>query len=670
MLPPHPASFALACAVLALVHPIPAVAAEPWTFDDSIALRKAHELHVSPDGTRVLWVVRELTADGSRWQGDLWLGVLATGEQRRLTDTAAEEDLPCWSADGRTIFFLSDRDSAGAGGGLPQVWSLPAAGGAPAARTTSPTGVSEYACSRDGGTIAYLAPVGPSPAARARAAAHDDVRVESERAANSRVWVTAAGGDAPVTADSVCVTSFTLSPDGREIVYAASASAGLDAIESTDLWSVPATGGPVRDLVRRPGMDDRPRFSPDGRWIAFLSREGDPTGWASDAYVCVVAASGGAARNLTPDFHDLSIGSNAELAPVWTSDSRSLLFVAPRRTNLHVFRAWTEPRAVEPVTHDDGVNESPSEAAGVIAWTHEDATHAATVRVRTARGGDRDLAELNPGARNRPAFAAEVVRWKSPDGREVEGLLYRPGEPRGAGPVPLLVYVHGGPAANHAQYFTPALDLMGRVEFLQEGWAVLLPNPRGSTGYGREWRLASTRDWAGLPYEDLMSGVNTLVARGIADPARLAVCGWSYGGFMAANVVTRTRRFRAAVAGAGPMDLFSMTGTSDVPQFTRFSMGAWPWDDPAPYLAQSPLLHAGAIRTPTAFAHGELDFRVSPTQSREMYRALRARGVPTDLLVMPRELHVPAEPAHFRALMRWSHEWLVRWTTGSGAAHE
>jgi dipeptidyl aminopeptidase/acylaminoacyl peptidase len=653
-----------------------ASAASPWTYDDSIALRKVHDARVSPDGTRVVYVVSALSADSTQFQTDLWLGTLASGEQRRLTATETNEDVPRWSPDGRAIAFLSDRPAPGAGDGGIQVWSLPLEGGDASALTASPTGVMAYEWSANGAKLAYLAPEGPGEATRARAAAGDDTGIASEPQGFSRVHLLdrATRTATPVSPEHTRVSAFTLSPDGTRLVYAAQDAPGHEGLTSSDLWSVPAAGGahsaPV-PLVRRPGMDLLPHFSPDGRWIAFLSNDGDSTGWVSDVFVCVVPAAGGAARNLTPDFHDIVLGGNADTDPAWAADGKSVLFLASARTAVHAFRAYVEPRSVEAITQGDGVNDVPnSDAAGrVFAWTHEDATHPGEVWVREGTATPaRAFTDLNPWTRGKPSFEARVVRWAGADGREVEGLLYLPPGARANARVPLLVYLHGGPAANHAQYFTPTLDMMGRVEFLQEGWAVLMPNPRGSSGYGREWRLASTRDWGGAPADDVLRGVDDLVARGIADSTRLAVCGWSYGGYLTAMLATRTSRFRAAVAGAGPMDLVAMAGTSDIPGFTRFSMGAWPWEDATLYREQSPLSRAHLVRTPLAFAHGERDVRVPVAQSRQMYRAMRTLGVPTDLLTLPREMHIPAEPRHFRTLMRWTHAWIIRWTASDARA--
>ncbi len=669
------AAATLLAALLALpAHAAPTAGApKPWTWDDMLAIRTVREPRLSPDGTRLLYVVRELTADTSRYQSDVWMGTIATGEHRRLTRSSANDDSPRWAPDGRSFAFLSDRTNEGAPGGSAQVWSLSLEGGEPMALTSSPTPVMQFEWFADGRAIAYLAPDGASAAARERAARGDDAWVASEHPGGTRLWMLELAGRkaAAITPAGAFVTSFAVSPDGRRAVYSAQAEPGFNGAGESDLWAIPVAGGKPAALVQRPGMDARPRFSPDGRWVAFLSHDGRPGDASGPVHVCVVPAAGGGAVNITPrlDERIQSYGSQADL--LWMSDNQSVLFGSADRTSIRLFRAFTDDRPVEPVTREAGANDWPTlDAAGkVFAWVHEDPEHAPEVWVwEFERSAPRAFTDLNPWIRDRLSFPAQVVTWPSADGRQVEGLLYAPVNARPGVRVPLLLDVHGGPGVNHAQYFTPLTEGYGIPYYLQRGWAVLMPNPRGSSGYRGEWRAANVRDWAGKPYEDLMSGVDAMIRLGFADSTRLAVCGWSYGGYMTSNIVGRTNRFRAAVAGGGPVNLLSFAGTTDIPGLAHHSMSAWPWDDPQVYLDNSPLLRAGAVRTPTAFIHGEQDPRVPAGQSWEMYRALRTRGVPTDLMILPREGHDPESPRHRRTMMIWNHEWLARWTLNAPPA--
>ncbi|MBI5167993.1 MAG: S9 family peptidase [Candidatus Eisenbacteria bacterium] len=677
----HAVAFAaFAVAFTALASPAHAAASaaksaplKPWTVDDILALRTVREPQLSPDGTRVAYVVTSFCSDSTRYQSDLWLGTLATGEQRRLTSTDAEESAPRWSADGRTLAFLSDREAPGSSAKGMQVWTLPLDGGEAAPFTRAPSGVTRFEWFANGSGIAYLAPEGPTAAGLARAARKDDSRVMSERPGYARVWaLDRAGGKATaITPAETFVSSFTLAPDGRRVVYCVQPEPGFNGRYDSDLFSIPVTGGKPVALVQRPGMDLTPKYSRDGRWIAFLSHDGQPGGSANKVSLCVVNAAGGGAVNITPKFDERIGGPGVMTEPVWMPDNESVLFGSPDRTNIRIFRAFTDDRPVEPVTRDAGCSDWPSmDAAGkVLAWTHEDGTHPGDVWVwEFERSAPRTFTDLNPWTRERHEFAPQVVTWPGAGGQQVEGLLYAPLQSRPGVRAPLLLDVHGGPAANHAQYFSAIQEGFGLPLLLQKGWAVLMPNPRGSAGYGSEWRLANTRDWWDKPYVDLMSGVDAMIRLGFADSTKLAVCGWSYGGYMTTNIVTRTTRFRAAVAGAGPVNLAAQAGTSDIPGLMRSSMAAWPWEDPQVYVENSPIFRAGAVRTPTAFIHGEQDVRVNPAESLNMYRALRTRGIPTDLMMLPRAGHGPDEPAHLRATMEWTIEWLTRWTLGNAPA--
>jgi dipeptidyl aminopeptidase/acylaminoacyl peptidase len=293
----------------------------------------------------------------------------------------------------------------------------------------------------------------------------------------------------------------------------------------------------------------------------------------------------------------------------------------------------------------------------------------ATASAKGARSGAapaaaRRITETNPQARDFLSFPKEVVSWKGAEGRDIEGLLVYPtGYVKGK-PVPLLMNVHGGPAGTHQATFTSASRLWAWPLFAQAGYAVFFPNPRGSGGYGEGFRAANVRDWGVKDYEDLMKGVDALVERGIADPQQLAASGWSYGGFMTSTIVTKTDRFKAAIVGAAVTDLASFTGTTDIPDFSRSYFQSWPWEDAALYIDHSALFHAGNVKTPSLVIHGDRDDRVPTSQGWEFYTALRVRGVPTDLLVLPRQPHGPREPKLLRTCQDWIFRWVEKYTRG------
>ena len=264
-----------------------------------------------------------------------------------------------------------------------------------------------------------------------------------------------------------------------------------------------------------------------------------------------------------------------------------------------------------------------------------------------------------------PLGATELVRWKGKDGLEIEGLLTLPVHSPAGSRVPLILNIHGGPSGVFSEAFIGAPGLYPIAAFAAKGYAVLRPNPRGSTGYGTPFRQRVVRDWGGLDFQDLMAGVDSLIARGIADPERLAVMGWSYGGYMTAWTVTQTARFKAAAVGAGITNHVSMYGTQDIPTVYEDYFGGLPWTAADVYARSSPINFVHRVKTPTLLLHGENDNRVPPTQAHEFYRAIKRQGVETRMVVYPRQPHGPTEPKFQQHIMEEHLAWVEKHLSSS-----
>jgi dipeptidyl aminopeptidase/acylaminoacyl peptidase len=672
----------LAALAVAVVFAAPASAGtRPWTLDDILAVKNVTDPQISPDGRWVAYVVSELNPDGTDYNTDVWLIPSQGGEARRLTNSPVADENPRWSPDGHTLAFLSDRPHPGVKledvkPGTPaydeskrQIWSIRPDGGEAAILSDSKGGVSAFEWSAQGDKVAYLAREPKSEDRKAKEKVKDDAWTPASLYPWNRLWVmeVVTRKATQLTSGETHVTGFTFSPDGRQVAFAAQPTPLIPDQFNSDLYLVAASGGRPMSLVKRKGIDNSPVWSPDGKWIAFVSQDAGNTEWYANTSLCVVSPSGGPVRNMTAGF-DERIGGD----PVWNRGGDLVTFQANQGTAQHLFRVAVSGGPVEALTSGPEVNSALSfDGTGHLAvFLREDGEHPREVMlVRLEQGSEpRLLTDTNPGVRELLSFKKERITWEGAEGQSIEGLVIYPVGYRAGQKVPLVLNVHGGPAGTHSNTFSAGSRIYAWPLFAQKGYAILLPNPRGSGGYGGAFRASNVRDWAGKDYQDLMAGVDALIARGVADPSRTAVCGWSYGGFMTSNVVTKTDRFRAAVVGAGVTDMISMAGTCDIPEFNRSYFDSWPWDDPQVYVDHSAVLHAGNVKTPTLLIHGEKDERVPTSQGWEFYTALKKVGVPTDLLLLPRQPHGPREPKLQRSAMEWTFDWINRYTLATAPA--
>jgi dipeptidyl aminopeptidase/acylaminoacyl peptidase len=265
-----------------------------------------------------------------------------------------------------------------------------------------------------------------------------------------------------------------------------------------------------------------------------------------------------------------------------------------------------------------------------------------------------------------PLGKSEVLSWKSSDGLDVEGLLTYPVGYQTGKRVPLLLVIHGGPAGVFTQSFLAgSRSVYPLAAFSSRGYAVLRVNPRGSSGYGQKFRYANMKDWGGGDYQDLMTGVDKVIQMGVADPERMGVMGWSYGGYMTSWIVTQTKRFKAASVGAGVTNLMSFIGTADIPAFIPDYFGGQPWENLDVYRSHSAMFNMKGVSTPTLVQHGEADERVPISQGYEFYNALKVLNVPTRMIVLPRMPHGPNEPKMVLKASQTNLEWFEKYVAAN-----
>jgi dipeptidyl aminopeptidase/acylaminoacyl peptidase len=583
---------------------------------------------------------------------------------RAVIQVQAPASAPAWSPDGRWLAFASSRS------GRRNLWRVPRDGG-PAERLSDVAGeLGEFRWSPDGRQIAFVATDPPSEEEQRAAREKRDVRVAGDGHRFARLHVldvvgTARGAIRLLTPQDVQVgghggaglsgPAFDWAPDGSALVFSHSPSPLGDDWVRADVSVLDLASGAVRALAASPAAEGAPVWSPDGRWIAVTVSDA-PATYALTFRIVLFPPAGGAARPLAESF------DRRPAIVGWTGDSRSVLITEVQGTVSRLSALPADGGAARDLSPDTLMVSAPA--------LNRSGTHVGFVSETPDRAPEPFASAVEPFApaqlaavQNHPALPfgrTETIRWRSFDGREVEGLLTLP-VGHGAGTrVPLLLILHGGPPSAFTRSFIGGVGSYPIAAFAAVGFAVLRPNVRGSSGYGREFRYANVRDWGGGDYRDAMAGIDALIERGIADGERLGVMGWSYGGYLTAFTITQTTRFRAASVGAGITNLVSYTGTADIPGFVPAYFGEF-WTDPGLWYARSALHHVAAVTTPTLIQHGERDVRVPISQGYELYNALRRRGVPVTMVEYPRQGHGIAEPRLQLDVMGRNLEWFRRW---------
>jgi dipeptidyl aminopeptidase/acylaminoacyl peptidase len=653
------------------------------TIEDALALQEVGAPQWSPDGKLIAFPVSEWNKKENRRDTHIHIIAAGGGASFKLTNGERGESAPQWSPDSRRIAFLANRDAPRADApSAPrnQIWVITVAGGEAERVTDEEAGVAQFRWSPDGRALAYVVRDTPQDKAERdkRKKEKFDAIVVDSGFIYSHLWTINLDTKEKrrVTEGSFTVADPQWSPDGLWLAYTmskagAQESAFTDISEdrNTDLYLAPANsastaatasttgrGAPPRQLTTNPGPDYSPRFSPDGKWIAYLSSD-DPNSWAgkSDLFVMPApsasATTTAAARNLTGAYNDSVNGS-----PKWSPDGAALYAAGSEGVYgqlLKIALAGTAPPVAIFTSKGAYAGVDLSRDGRMLAFTFNDAKTPNDIWVAQSTGkGAVRLTNFNQQIKDFTLVPTEVVRWKAPDGLEIEGLLLKPLGYEAGKRYPLILQIHGGPYAQFAYGFNTRAQI-----FAANGYAVLLPNPRGSTGYGQKFTTANVGDWGGKDYQDLMTGVDELVRMGLADPERLGVMGGSYGGFMTFWVVTQTDRFKAAIGHAGISDWYSFHGQSDIPGLMEYGFGGTPWTAREVYEKWSPVRYADRVKTPLMITHGEQDRRVPIAQAEQYYRALRKRGVETVFVRYPREGHGIAEPNHQIDLVGRQLEW-------------
>jgi dipeptidyl aminopeptidase/acylaminoacyl peptidase len=471
----------------------------------------------------------------------------------------------------------------------------------------------------------------------------------------SHIWVvdTVGGSAVQLTSGDFHAGEPAWSPRGDQIAFVSRPTPNANERLLSDLYVVSADGGiPPRKLVTNEGPDDAPRWSPDGSLIAYLSSDRRQSSGGHRS-IRVVPVSEGEPRVITRGF-DYSAGQ-----PHWTPDGRTLYFATATRTESHIYTVPVGGGTVRAVTSGAALLDSIdiSKDGQRLLYIREDMETPDDLWISAIDGtSPKRLTNLNPQLSEVSLAESEVIRWKGAEDREIEGILVKPLGYQSGKRYPLIVEAHGGPHGRMSVRFNPMWQY-----FAANGFMVLAPNFHGSGGYSQEFVDSDRNDWGGKDYIDIMNGVDHVIDVGLADPDRLGIEGWSYGGFMTSWIIGHTNRFKAAIVGAGVTNLRSFYGTTDIQRFIEWEYYGFPWDNVEAIRDHSPITFAPKARTPTLILHGNEDIRVPVEQAKQLYMVLKKVGTPVEFVRYPREGHGLREPSHQRDRYERSLAWFERY---------
>ena len=662
-------TYLVSLASLAIAVVTGTLAAQPdsskkWTPMQLMQVKRISGVQASPDSKRVAYAVRQAVMDDGK--SEYLTHIYVTNEDGsntiQLTDGGKSCDDPQWSADGQWIAFASKKPAKR------NLWLISSTGKDAVQLTDVKTGVTSFKWSPESKQIAFTAMDGPSPAAEKAKKEKNDARVVDENIKMSRLHVVPFSSKGKQRAQVLTTGDYSVnaagragydwSPDAKTIVFSHTRTSGADDWPSADISLVDLDTKKVRPLVNSGAAEYAPFYSSDGKWIAYVASDDPPT-WAGTGRIHLIAAAGGKPRALPETFD--GFGRYSELLG-WSADGERVYLTEIKEgiTHVGVFteRDMRVMRSGAGIA--SGIHLNASRTHIGFSWeTLSEAPEAHYCGVNDFK--PFAVSSVNAKLPKCPVGKTEAVRWKSKDGLEIEGLLTYPAGYEEGKRYPLLLIVHGGPMGVFTQTYVASPGTYAVAAFSARGYAVLRPNPRGSSGYGKKFRHANYGDWGGGDYQDVMTGVDHVVKMGVADEDRLGVMGWSYGGFMTSWIVTQTQRFKAASVGAGVTNLMSFTGTADIPSFLPDYFGGEPWNKFDAYRAHSAMFHVKGVKTPTLIQHGERDERVPLSQGKEFYNALKRQGCTTKMVIYPRTPHGIEEPRLLVDCMERNLDWFDRY---------
>lgn len=663
------------CLLLTAALPLAAADAPAKTrfsVDDFEKIVRLSSPRISPDGKSIAVVVTRADVAKNKWLSELILVDAATGAMRTLTHDRKGVSNARWSPSGNQLAFLA-ADGTGKDA-KPQVFVLPMSGGEAHRITSASTGVQHFAWRPDGGAIAYAAEdERPNKAEIEKGNDLFEVGSDSlyvtEAPMPVHIWLAPAdGGEAKRLTSGAWSLPAALppsppssplawSPDGKLLAFVRVETPHSGDNDQATIRILDVESGAIRPLTGKPRFEGFPVFSPDGTKLSYwCPRDRDPNN-VNDVYVTSISG-GGEGVDLTRPI------DRCLYASVWTPDGKALVVGGNDGTRVSLWRAplggpakKLELGDVHPAwSFFVDVSVGPD---GSIAFVGSEPRRPAELWILAPGATEpRRLTDFNAEIAGRDLGRVETFTWQGPDGWKEDGVVVLPPGLAPGVKVPLVLYIHGGPqAASTAAFSAPAQALAA------QGWAVFSPNYRGSDNLGNAYQRAIFNDAGDGPGRDVLAGVDALVKKGFVDPARIAVSGWSYGGYMTSWLIGHDTRWKAAVAGAPVTDLADQYAFSDFNVQLRYSMkgNATPFSTggEALYGAQSPITYATRAKTPTLILSDTGDFRVPYTQAFKLFRALKEAGVETSFVAIPVGGHFPGDPVRTREVFRRWVDWLA-----------
>ena len=662
--------------LLALFFAVALHAQRPLSFDDLAAMRRIGAPQISPDGRWIAYDASTIDMAANYRRSAIYLIPASGGNSRQISDGSRQDEGPAWSPDGKTIAYVSNRQ-----GGAKQVYLYDVASGATRKLTDLQGGASSVKWMPDGSALLLVSDIYPDcgvdPACIKEKTEAAEKKPSQARVIDSllfrhwNAWVEAtrahiiyyplSGTPRDLTPGAFDAPPFSvgggdefdISPDGRELVFARNVEERPELSTNSDLFLAPTSGAaqPVRITTRR-GADTAPKYSPDGKWIAWRSQA--RPGYESDLWeLWLYNRSTRATTRLAADF------PNWIDSLTWSPDSRTLYVTSPEKGKVAIYEVTLEGKYKQILSQGSASALTVSRDGRTLYFELASLRRPADIYSLTRDGKLTQVTHDNDALLGALAMGeTSEMWWTGAEGVNVHGYLVKPPRFDATKKYPAIVLIHGGPQGAWSDAWSYRWNPQ---MFAARGYVVLMPNPRGSTGFGQQFVEEISADWGGRVYTDIMNGVDKLAELPYVDANRLGAAGASYGGYMVNWILGHTDRFKALVSHASVFNLVSMWGVTEELWFPEWEFKGTPWENPEMYERWSPHRFARNFKTPTLVSHGELDFRVPIGEGIQLFTTLQRRGVPSRFLYFPDEGHWVLKPQNSKLWYTTALDWFDQW---------